>query len=77
MLQHLYWFISTNYGLSRYYSPEMIVMSKVLEYKKHCMYAFGMYINAYTQNNPMNVGLVYQIKEDKNLRKLQESERKL
>ena len=30
-------------------------MGKVLEYKKHCKYEFGTYVQAHTQNNLTNI----------------------
>ena len=41
-------------GLSKYYSPRMLLHRRNLEFKKHCQFSFGAYIQAYNENNPMN-----------------------
>ena len=42
------------HGVSQYYSPQTIVTGIQLDYEKHCKYEFGEYVQAHTQNNPIN-----------------------
>lgn len=37
------------HGISLYYSPEAIVMQWTLDYKKHCKYSFGDYVQAHNK----------------------------
>ena len=41
-------------GVSKYYSPRMILHQENLDYTKHCAYPFGTYVQAHTENNPTN-----------------------
>ena len=41
-------------GLSKYYSPRMLLHRRNLEFNKHCQFSFGAYVQAYNENNPMN-----------------------
>ena len=43
------------HGVSEYYSPNMLVEQKVLDYEKHCKYEFGEYVQAAHENDPTNV----------------------
>ena len=42
------------HGVSEYYSPNMLVAQKALDYEKHCKHEFGEYVQATNQNNPTN-----------------------
>jgi len=41
-------------GVSDFYSPNVILSRKNLDYKKHCMYKFGSYVQASQVHNPRN-----------------------
>ena len=41
-------------GVSDFYSPNVILSRQNLDYKKHCMYEFGSYVQANQVNNPKN-----------------------
>ena len=45
----------TKHGISEYYSPNMLVAQKVLDYEKHCQHEFGEYVQAMHENDPTNV----------------------
>ena len=42
-------------SISEHYSANMLVAQKVLNYKKHCQYEFGTYVQAHHQNEPTNI----------------------
>ena len=46
-------FVAKN-GASDHFSPETIVTGRKLNYKKHCLYEFGEYVQAHTYNEPRN-----------------------
>ena len=46
-------FVAKN-GVSDHFSPETIVTGRKLNYKKHCLYEFGEYVQAHTYNEPRN-----------------------
>ena len=46
-------FVAKN-GVSDQFSPETIVTGRTLNYKKHCLYEFGEYVQAHTYNEPRN-----------------------
>jgi hypothetical protein len=41
-------------GLSKYYSPRMILHQQNLDFKKHCSIPFGSYVQAHTEPDPTN-----------------------
>ena len=41
-------------GVSSYYSPHVIMGKKPLNYKKHCLYNFGDYVEGFHENYPTN-----------------------
>jgi hypothetical protein len=41
-------------GISKYYSPHVILGGRNLDYKKHCQVPFGAYVQAYNENDPTN-----------------------
>jgi len=41
-------------GMSAYHSPQAIVEGKSIDYRKHCMYSFGSYVQALHETNPTN-----------------------
>ena len=41
-------------GVSSYYSPHVILGKKPLNYKKHCQYNFGAYVQGFHENYPTN-----------------------
>ena len=45
----------SKHGISEYYSLNMLVAQKVLDYEKHCQHEFGEYIQAMHENDPTNV----------------------
>ena len=44
----------TKNGVSDYYSPNVILSRRNLDYKKHCRYEFGSYVQASQVNTPSN-----------------------
>ena len=51
--QQLNW-SPNKYGISKTYSPMIIVTGKNLDYNKHLQHEFGTYIQAHTKNDPSN-----------------------
>ena len=49
----LNWFPANN-GVSKYSSPRTIIEDRLLDYKKDCAHEFGTYVQAHTQNTPVN-----------------------
>ena len=47
-------FYPAKHGLSKYYSPRMIVHKEGLNYDKHCKYSFGTYVQGHNEPNPTN-----------------------
>ena len=47
-------FFPTKNGISKYYSPRMILHQKNLDYTKHCKFAFGTYVQAHDKPSPKN-----------------------
>jgi hypothetical protein len=41
-------------GVSQFYSPQMILHQKALDYQKHCSIPFGSYVQAHTEPEPRN-----------------------
>ena len=41
-------------GVSKYYSPRMILTGDALDYNRHCSIPFGTYVQAHNENNPTN-----------------------
>ena len=41
-------------GISKFYSPRMILTGNVLDYNKHCSTPFGTFVQAHNENNPTN-----------------------
>ena len=37
-------FFPAKYGVSKYYSPRMILHQQNLDYEKHCKFSFGTYV---------------------------------
>ena len=50
-------------GISKYYSPHMIMSGETYDYKKHCMCEFGTYVQGNTRssntNSPRSVDAIY------------------
>ena len=47
-------FFPAKNGISEYYSPQMILPRKNLDYTKHCKFTFGTYVQAHDKPSPMN-----------------------
>ena len=47
-------FFPAKHGVSKYYSPQMILHQQNLDYNKHCQYAFGTYVQAHDEPDPSN-----------------------
>ena len=47
-------FFPSKHGISKYYSPRMILHQRNLDYSKHCQYAFGTYVQAHDEPDPSN-----------------------
>jgi len=47
-------FFPSKYGISKLYSPRMILHQKNLDYAKHCKYTFGLYVQAHDEPTPSN-----------------------
>lgn len=47
-------FFPARHGVSKYYSPRMIIHRKQLDYNKHCKYAIGEYVQAHDEPSPSN-----------------------
>ena len=45
-------YFPARHGISKYYSPRMILMQENLDYEKHCKYAFGTYGTSTQQTRP-------------------------
>ena len=45
-------FFSARNGVSKYYSPRMILQKKTINYEKHYKYALGEYVQAHTEPSP-------------------------
>ena len=41
-------------GISKYYSPRMIIAQENLDYDRHCKYAYGDYVQAHEEPNQTN-----------------------
>ena len=41
-------------GVSKFYSPRMLLHQENIDYNKHCAYSFGMYVQADQENDPTN-----------------------
>ena len=52
-------------GISEYYSPQMILKSKSVDYKRHCEFEFGDYVQVYddqdikNNNIPRTIDAIY------------------
>ena len=42
-------FFPAKIGVSKYYSPRMLLHTRNIDYDKHCKYALGEYIQAHTE----------------------------
>jgi hypothetical protein len=47
-------FFPAKHGVSKYYSPRMILHQKNLDYKKDCQYSIGMYVQGHDELNITN-----------------------
>jgi len=47
-------FFPAKYGVSRFYSPRMILHQQALDYDKHCKFTFGTYVQAHDEPQPTN-----------------------
>jgi hypothetical protein len=47
-------FFPAKYGVSKYYSPRMIMHQQNLDYDKHCKFSFGTYVQAHDEPQPSN-----------------------
>ena len=47
-------FFPAKNGVSKYYSPRMILHQRNLDYGRHCQYAFGTYVQAHDEPDPKN-----------------------
>jgi hypothetical protein len=47
-------YFPSKHGVSHYYSPRMILHQKGMDYKKHCVFAFGTYVQAHDEPKPKN-----------------------
>ena len=47
-------FFPSKQGISKYYSPRMILHQKNLDYSKNCKFAFGTFVQAHDEPNPSN-----------------------
>jgi hypothetical protein len=47
-------FFPAKHGVSKYYSPRMIVNHESLDYSKHCKYSFGIYVQGHDEPDPSN-----------------------
>ena len=47
-------FFPAKHGISRYYSPRMILHQENLNYNKHCVYSFGTYVQAHDEPGQLN-----------------------
>ena len=58
-------FFSAKHGISKYYSPRMILHQRNLDYNKHCQYAMGTYVQAHEEpkisntNAPRSLDCIY------------------
>ena len=48
---------SSKGGISEYYSPHMTLNQINWDYKKHCQYEFGSYVQGIKVKNPTNINL--------------------
>ena len=42
------------HGVSKYYSPRMILHQQNIDYERHCKFTFGMYVQAHNEPDPSN-----------------------
>ena len=47
-------FFPSKNGVSKYYSPRMILHQENLDFAKHCQFTFGEYVQAHDEPNPTN-----------------------
>jgi len=47
-------FFPARNGVSKYYSPRMILHKRNIDYEKHCKFALGEYVQAHTEPSPSN-----------------------
>jgi hypothetical protein len=47
-------FFSLKRGISKLYSPQIILHQKNLDYTKHCKYTFGLYVQGHNEPTPSN-----------------------
>ena len=45
-------FFPAKNGISKYFSPRQIVHKETLDYKRHCLYSIGQYVQAHEDRNP-------------------------
>ena len=47
-------FFPNKHGVSKHFSPRMILHQENLDYDRHCVYIFGEYIQAHDEPDPKN-----------------------
>ena len=47
-------YFPAKYGISQHYSPRQIVHQETLDYKSHCLFPFGSYVQAHDEPDPRN-----------------------
>ena len=58
-------YFPAKHGISKYYSPRMIVHHQSLDYEKHCKYPFGTYVQGHDEplktniNAPRSLDCIY------------------
>ena len=48
-------FFPSKNGISKYYSPRMILHQENLDYNKHCKFTFGEYVLGHNEPSPSNI----------------------
>lgn len=47
-------YFPNKHGVSKYFSPRMILHQENLDYNKHCQFTFGEYVQAHNEPEPSN-----------------------
>ena len=47
-------YFPAKHGISQHYSPRQIVHQEKLDFKKHCQYYLGQYVQAHEEHEPRN-----------------------
>eukprot|EP00957_Ditylum_brightwellii_P103705 7900592-Ditylum_brightwellii.AAC.1 len=47
-------YFPAKHGVSKHYSPRMIMHRKGLDYKRHCSFVFSKYVLGHNETNPSN-----------------------